>query len=156
MTKVLISLSILAAAALAADFAAGFAAWQKGDYTAALKEWQPLAEQGSRDAQYNVGLAYEEGKGVPQNYAEAAKWIERAANQGQVEAQHDIGAMYGIGKGVKRDYVRAYKWMSICAAKGNGGCASQRDLLAQKLKGSKLADAQRQASDWRPQEEPAH
>jgi hypothetical protein len=146
----------MAAVAFGADFAAGVAAWQKGDYAAALKEWQPLAEQGSRDAQYNVGLAFEEGKGVPQNYAEAAKWIERAANQGQVEAQHDIGAMYGRGEGVKRNYVQAYKWMSICAAGGNAGCASQRDLLAQKLKGSKLAEAQRLAAEWKPQEEPAH
>ena len=156
MTRILISLLTLATAVGAADFAAGLAAWQKGDYAAALKEWRPLAEQGSRDAQYNVALAYEEGKGVPQNYAEAAKWIARAANQGQVEAQHDLGAMYGRGEGVKRDYVQAYKWMSICAAKGNSGCASQRDLLARKLKGPKLADAQRQAADWRPQEEPAH
>jgi len=156
MTRFLISLSMMAAAAFGADFATGLAAWQKGDYAAAVKEWQPLADQGSRDAQYNVGLAYEEGKGVPQNYAEAAKWIERAANQGQVEAQHDLGAMYGRGEGVKRDYIQAYKWMSICAAKGNGGCASQRDLLAQKLKGSKLAEAQRLAAEWKPQEEPAH
>jgi len=156
MREVLILSSMMATAALAGDFAAGYAAWQKGDYAAALKEWRPLAEKGSPDAQYNVGLAYEEGKGVPQNYAEAARWIERAANQGEVEAQHDIGAMYGIGKGVKRDYVQAYKWMSICAAKGNGGCTAQRDLLAQKLKGSKLAEAQRQASEWRPREEPSH
>jgi len=156
MTKILISLLMMAAAVLAADFAAGLTAWQKGDYAAALNEWRPLAEQGSRDAQYNVGLAYEGGKGVPQNYAEAAKWILRAANQGQIEAQHDLGAMYGRGEGVKRDYIQAYKWMSICAAKGNGGCASQRDLLAQKLKGAKLADAQRLAAEWQPQEEPAH
>jgi len=152
---------ILAIASLAiavpasADFAAGLAAYQKNDYAGALKEWQPLADGGSPDAQYNIALLYVDGKGVVKNYTEAAKWFERAANQGHVKSQHNLGAMYGSGQGVKRDYVQAYKWMSICAAKGDGGCVSQRDLIEKKLKGAKLADAQRQASEWKPKEEGA-
>jgi TPR repeat protein len=138
-----------------ADFAAGLAAYQKRDYDAALKEWQPLADGGSPDAQFNVALLYEAGQGVPRNYEEAAKWFARAANQGHVRAQHNLGAMYGIGEGVKRDYVQAYKWMSLCAAKGDGGCVSQRDQIEKKLKRKKLARAQRLASEWKPTEEAA-
>jgi TPR repeat protein len=138
-----------------ADFAAGLAAYNKADYATALKEWQPLADSGSPDAQYNIALLYVDGKGVARNYEEAVKWFERAANQGHVKAQHNLGAMYAVGEGVKRDYVQAYKWMSVCAAKGNAGCASQRDQLEKKLKGSKLAEAQRQASEWKPVEEPS-
>jgi TPR repeat protein len=138
-----------------ADFAAGLAAYQKQDYGTALKEWQPLADGGSRDAQYNVALLYLDGKGVARNYDEALKWLERAANQGQLEAQHDLGASYARGEIVKRDYVQAYKWLSLCAAKGNGGCVTQRDLVEKKLKASKLAEAQRQAGEWKPVEEPA-
>lgn len=147
--------SLLPAAPAAADFAAGLAAYQKQDYAAALKEWQPLAEGGSYDAQYNVALLYLDGKGVARNYEEAAKWFARAANQGHVKAQHNLGAMYGIGQGVKRDYVQAYKWLSLCAAKGDGGCASQRDQVEKKLRSKKLAEAQRLASEWKPTEEPA-
>lgn len=146
--------SLVVAAPMAADFAAGLAAYQKQDYAGALKEWQPLADGGSPDAQYNVALLYLDGRGVPQNYEQAAKWFERAANQGQVQAQHNLGAMYGKGEGVKKDYVQAYKWLSLCAAKGNGGCLTQRDLVQKKLKGSKLAEAQRVASEWKPTEEP--
>lgn len=150
------AIALLAIAAPAsADFAAGLAAYQKNDYDAALKEWQPLADGGSPDAQYNVALLYIDGKGVARNYEEAAKWFERAANQGHVESQHNLGALYGSGQGVKRDYVQAYKWMSICAAKGNGGCATQRDLLEKKLKKSKLAEAQSLASEFKPKEEAA-
>jgi TPR repeat protein len=138
-----------------ADFAVGLAAYQKGDYAAALKEWQPLAESGSADAQFNVGLLYEAGQGVARSYEEAAKWFARAANQGHVKAQHNLGAMYGVGEGVQRDYVRAYKWLSLCAAKGDGGCASQRDQVEKKLKPRKLAEAQRLAGEWKPTEEPA-
>jgi TPR repeat protein len=140
----LLSLPILA------DFAAGLDAYQKGDYAAAQREWLPLAEQGSAAAQYNLALMYYDGKGVPQDYTQAANWFLRAAEQDYIEAQHNLGAMYGVGKGVKRDYVQAYKWLNICASKGNQGCAAQRDLVSKKLNASKLAEAQRLSSDWKP------
>jgi len=136
-----------------ADFAAGLTAYQKGDYETAFKEWQPLAESGGPDAQFNLALMYEGGQGVPRNYEEAARWFMRAANQGHVRAQHNLGAMYGIGQGVRRDYIQAYKWLSLCAAKGGSGCASQRDQIEKKLKPSKLAEAQRLTGEWQPKEE---
>ena len=139
-----------------ADFAAGVAAYQKQDYATALKEWQPLADGGSPDAQFNLGLLYLDGKGVPKSYDEAAKWFQRAADQGQVEAQHNLGALYAMGEGVKKNNVQAYKWFSVCAAKGNAGCASQRDLIEKKLRGAKLSSAQRLASEWKPSAEPTH
>src|SRR5580692_5464104 len=117
-----------------ADFQAGVDAYQKGDYVGAAKEWRPLAEQGDPVAQYNLGLLYLDGHGVPQSPAEAANWFRRAAEQDYTGAQHNLGAMYGSGQGVKRDLVQAYKWLNICAAKGNGGCVTQRDLIAKKLK----------------------
>jgi len=142
--------SLVLAMPATADFAAGVAAYQKQDYTTAFKEWQPLAEGGSYDAQYNIALLYLDGKGVARNYDEAVKWFGRAANQGQVKAQYHLGVIYEKGELIKRDYVQAYKWLSLCAAKGNGGCVAQRDLVEKKLKGSKLAEAQRLASQWKP------
>ena len=61
--------------------------------------------------------------------------------------------MYGSGQGVKRDFVQAYKWLNICAAKGNGGCVTQRDLIAKKLKPGQVAEGQRLATDFKPQKE---
>lgn len=152
--RVLACLIVLFVAGLArADFAAGVAAYQKGDYVTAAKEWRPLAEGGSAAAQYNLGLLYYDGHGVPQDYTEAVMWFKRAADQDYTEAQHDLGAMYGSGKGVKRDYVEAYKWMNICAAKGNGGCVSQRELLAKKLKPAQITQAQRLSSQFTPTKE---
>ncbi len=136
-----------------ADFASGLTAYQKGDFASALKEWRPLAEKGDSRAQYNLGLMYYDGQGVPQDYAQAANWFERSAQQDYVKAQHNLGAMYGAGKGVKRDHVVAYKWLNVCAAKGDAGCVSQRDLIAKKLNASKLATAQRMASDFTPKKE---
>lgn len=137
----------------AADFASGLAAYQKGDYVTAANEWRPLAEEGEASVQYNLGLLYLDGHGVPQDYTEAVKWFKRSADQDYTEAQHDLGAMYGSGKGVKRDYVEAYKWMNICAAKGNAGCVSQRELLAKKLKPAQITQAQRLSSQFTPTKE---
>ena len=145
----LLALSVLPAWA---DFAAGLSAYQKGNYEGALKEWQPLAENGDAVAQFNVGLMCYEGQGVRQDYARAAEWFQRAADQGYAKAQYNLGAMYGVGKGVKRDLVEAYKWLDLCAANGDSRCGAQRDLVAKKLSASKLANAQRLASDWKPKE----
>jgi TPR repeat protein len=136
-----------------ADFQTGLDAYKKGDYVGAAKEWRPLAEDGSAAAQLNIGLLYLDGHGVPLDYGEAAMWLRRSAEQDNTEAQHELGALYGSGKGVKRDYVQAYKWMNICAAKGNGGCIAQRDLIAKKLKAAQLADGQRLATEFKPQKE---
>jgi uncharacterized protein len=145
--------AVLASLPAWADFQAGLDAYQKGDYVGAAKEWRPLAEQGDPIAQFNLGLLYLDGHGVPQSYMEAANWFRRAAEQDYPQAQHNLGAMYGSGQGVKRDYVQAYKWLNICAAKGNGGCVTQRDLIAKKLKPGQVAEAQRLATDFKPQKE---
>ena len=58
------------------------AAYAKGDYATALRLLRPLADQGDAVAQYNLGVMHANGHGVPQNYAEAAKWYRLAADQG--------------------------------------------------------------------------
>jgi TPR repeat protein len=146
--------SLAAAIAGAADFAAGLAAYQKGDYAAALKEWRPLAEQGGAAAEFNLGLMYLEGQGLPQDYALAAAWFNKSAEQDYAKAQYNLGALYGAGKGVRRDYVQAYKWLNLCAAKGDARCAEQRDLVAKKLKASQLSTAQRLSSEFVAKKEP--
>ena len=146
-------LSLAVAVPLLADFSTGLAAYKKGDYVTAAKEWRPLADDGDAVTQFNLGLLYLDGHGVPQDYAEAVKWFRRAAEQGYTEAQHNLGAMYGSGQGVRRDYVEAYKWLNICASKGNTGCISQRDLVGKKLKHAQLTEAQRLSSEFAPKPE---
>jgi len=57
-----------------ADFQRGYAAFQSGDYAIALREWTPLAKQGDADAQFNLGLMYANGDGVPRDYKTAVKF----------------------------------------------------------------------------------
>ena len=47
-------------------------------------------EQGNVDAQLNLGDIYARGDGVPENLAEAVKWLRRAAEQGHADAQFSL------------------------------------------------------------------
>ena len=56
-----------------------------------------------RSAQFNLGLMYDKGEGVPQDDAEAVRWYRLAAEQGHAEAQANLGWMYDAGRGVPQD-----------------------------------------------------
>ena len=65
-----------------ADFETGLKAYKRGEYAAAHREWLPLADQGDAQAQFNLGLMYANGRGVPQDAAQALTWFRKAAAQG--------------------------------------------------------------------------
>jgi hypothetical protein len=130
------------------DWGEGLAAYRRGDYDAALREWRPLAEQGYDRAQYSLGLMYINGQGVHQDYKEAMKWFRKAAEQGFASAQFDLGVMYHNGEGVSQDYVQAFKWFNIAGANGNEGGNSKRGLVAIKMTPAQVAEAKKLAREW--------
>ena len=58
-------------------------------------------------AQYNLGVMYAQGQGVPQNYKQAVYWYKKSANQGDAFAQSNLGLMYAQGQGLPQDYKQA-------------------------------------------------
>jgi hypothetical protein len=64
------------------------------DFAEAAKWYLLAAEQELADAQCNLGLCYQTGRGVKQNNKEAVKWFIRAAQQGNKTAQHNLGLHY--------------------------------------------------------------
>ena len=74
-----------------ADVQAGVEAWRGGDYAQAVSEWQPLADAGDPDAQFNLGQAYKLGRGVPQDMARARDLFGLAAAQGHLQAEANYG-----------------------------------------------------------------
>ena len=72
----------LASAAVAGPFEDGYAAYDKGDYATAMRLWRPLADQGNAEAQYSLGLMYDNGQGVPQDYAQACHADGTRSNAG--------------------------------------------------------------------------
>ena len=109
----LISVSVFA------GFDEGLNAYKRDDYATALKEWQPLADQGDASAQYSLGRLYEYGMGVLLDSKQAADWYRKAADQGNANAQHYLGFMYNYGRGVPQDNKQAAVWYRKAAVQGN-------------------------------------
>jgi len=59
---------------------------KKRDYAAAARLVRPLAQQGDANAQYILGVFYDNGLGVPQDRVEAYMWLSLAASQGRENA----------------------------------------------------------------------
>ena len=84
MRRLLLVLPLLAFAVARpahADFLVGARAYQDGDFVTAIKEWGPLATMGDPRAQYNMGIMFSEGRGVPGDIGQARSWWEKAAAQ---------------------------------------------------------------------------
>ena len=113
----------------------GEAAFNRGDYATAIREFRPLAEQGKAFAQYNLGLMYYKGRGVPQDYAETVKWYRKAAEQGYAEAQHNLGHMYRNGEGVPQNYAKTLQWWRKAAEQGHARAQSNLGVMYEKGEG---------------------
>jgi localization factor PodJL len=82
-------------------------------------ELRQAAADGDARAQFEIAAIYTEGRAVPQDYAEAAKWYERSAAQGFVPAQYRIGNLYEAGQGVEQDFNVAKVWYQRGADAGH-------------------------------------
>jgi TPR repeat protein len=149
---------LLRASTIAVLAALSFAPAQAAPRTgAAFDHIYILAEKGDPRAQTRLGFMYAVGRGVPQNYALAARWQYRAACQGEPTAQYLLGLMYDKGQGVPQDYVLAYMWLDLATAAAapsqRAGFARMRDAVASKLAAPTLAKAQALAASWVPRPE---
>ncbi|WP_423822986.1 SH3 domain-containing protein [Salinisphaera sp. SPP-AMP-43] len=111
-----------------------------------LRENRPLAENGDASAQYNMGVLYDQGYGVEQDYAQARQWYEKAAAQHYGRAEHNLGIMYEAGKGMARDPSKAAHWFRRGA--DDGQAASQNNLAVLYMKGEGVPQNTGKAAFW--------
>jgi uncharacterized protein len=121
----------------------GQAAYQRGDYAEAMRLLRPLVERADAHAQTDLGLMYDNGRGVPKDYGQALAWFRKAAEQGYEAAQNDLGVMYALGQGVPQDYVQAYMRFNLA-----GSHASDAETRGKTP--DQIAEAVRMASEWKP------
>ncbi len=76
------------------------------------------AAEGDIDAEFDLGVCYEQGAGVEQDLEEATKRFRRAAEAGHAEAQCKLGAAYAYGIQVQQDYDQAIAWYTKAAEQG--------------------------------------
>jgi len=83
--------------------------------------YQPKANQGDADAQFNLALLYYTGVGIPQDRRYAIYWYKKAAEQGHIQAQYFLGKLYNFGEGeeVRQDFKLAVYWLTKAAEQGH-------------------------------------
>ena len=114
------------------------------------------AAQGIAWAQHNLGVLYDNGRGVPQDYVKARGWYEKAAAQGNAWAQHNLGVLYDNGRGVAQDSVKAFMWLDLAAAQltsnGKKLAVDNRDDAARRMTPAQIAEAQRLSQQCQAQD----
>ena len=117
------------------------------------KDGEPLMlAHGNARALGRLGFRYENGFGVPQDYAAAADLYRRAAEQGDTFAQCRLGLSYDSGHGAPRDFILSYKWLNLAAARAprreHDFYQRLRDAVAQKMSLEQVTEGQRLALIW--------
>jgi len=102
-------------ASFANDSLKGYEALEIKDYKTALYYLSYQANLGDDKAQYNLGIMYKKGLGVPVNLNEAFGWFFLAANQGNILASYALGHSYLKGSGIKKNYKLALKAFKFAA-----------------------------------------
>jgi TPR repeat protein len=130
----------------------GTSAYVGGDYVRAVRELTAAASRGNARAQGRLGFMYENGFGVPQNYAAAADLYRSAAAQGDTFAQSRLGLSYDKGHGVPQNAILSYKWLDLAAAKAPSRQRDfyrrLRDAVASKMSSDQIVEGQRLALMW--------
>lgn len=112
-----------------------------------------MAERGNQEAQFRLGLHYEAGEGVTQNFVQAVHWYKKSARDelgrsyfsmsrpgesvsllqfrsetenprpGLPDAKFALGRMYYLGRGVEKNDTKARKWFERAAVTGHQAAA---------------------------------
>ena len=85
----------------------------------AIKKTKEAAKLGDIEAQFDLGVMYDTGKGLEQDFTAAVRWYSEAAEQGHAKAQFNLAVMYDKGQGVKQDYAEVAHWYRKAAERGH-------------------------------------
>ncbi|MBA4423550.1 MAG: hypothetical protein C0390_10730 [Syntrophus sp. (in: bacteria)] len=136
-----------------ANYTKGMKHYKPDDAAAAVRDLKPLAEQGNPEAQFNLSSLYYQGVGVPQDYREAVQWMRKAAEQGHLFAQVTLGSLYveGLHNVIEKDPSQALMWFILAAGQGDMEAMELRDAIAERMTPTQIAEAQRLAREFKPQ-----
>lgn len=129
----------------AEDISEARAALKKRDYSDAAKKFRALAEEGNVDAQYQLGVLYSAGQGVPTNEGEAVGWFKRAAEAGNADAQWALAFRF-FSQGLPTDVDAGIHWVKKAA--GQGVPIAQTELGNVYFEGRGLAKDHAEAARW--------
>lgn len=102
------------------------------NYEAAASWFRKSSDQGNLNAQYNLGVCFENGLGVTRDLREAAKCYFSAAAAGYADAQYNLGVCYANGIGVREDFAESGRWYIRAAERGHPNAMCMLGLLNEK------------------------
>lgn len=101
------------------------------DYANAAKEYSKAADSGDATAQYNLGLIYENGKGVEVDRQKAKSLYLQAAEQGYGKAMSQLAGLYFKGIGGIRDEQQSLYWYKKAAELNDNNALYQLGLFSE-------------------------
>ncbi|MFZ4764406.1 MAG: tetratricopeptide repeat protein [Roseimicrobium sp.] len=79
---------------------------------------EQLAERGNSDAQFELGIRYLGGEGLPKNEKKAVEWLQKAAEQHSLPAMNALGTLSEEGIGLPKNEKAAVEWYEKAAKYG--------------------------------------
>lgn len=132
MKKPRMTILLVLALACVAPVVPTFAADETPDYIEEMRKWQPKAEAGDAEAQFQLGQMYALGHGFKQNFKTAAEWYAKSAEQGNAKARTALALCYGFGNGVEHNLEIARSWFEKAAAQDFSPAQVTMGRLAEK------------------------
>ncbi len=96
----------------------GYYYYECQNYDTAFRAFKCSADRGHSEAQFMVGLCYENGRGVDKDYVSAYKYYKLAAAQ-NAAARCNLGLCYELGRGVEKNNVLASMHYEFAARGGD-------------------------------------
>ena len=132
----------------------GLAALKSKDFPEAIRILLPLAVEGNAEAQFQIGLMYYKGDGLPKDRCVAIVWLEKAARQAHARAALMTGFTFYFGGGVKKSHELAYRWASFAHKLGHSQAKNQMFVFGHDLPQDKKDAIDRDMETWNPAQLP--
>jgi hypothetical protein len=113
--------------------------------------WYAASYFADSDAQYHLGRLYADGKLLPRDTVQAARWFRLAANKGHHLAQATLGAMLFNGNGIQRQAALGLFWLIVAkdsAKADERWITDSYDRAMAKATDDERAMAYRYLKDW--------
>jgi TPR repeat protein len=126
------------------------------DYAQAAEWYLKAADQSHSLAQFNLGIMYASGQGVPRDEAKSRVWMQKAADLGDAGAQYNIGMKHhrasldGLPEAAPESRIQAYKWLQLSAAQGYRGSEAAWAFVALAMTREDVADGGRRIAAFVP------
>jgi len=135
-----------------AQFSLGFCFASQGsepDYSQAAHWYQKAADQSHALAQFNLGVMYDRGQGIPRDEVRSMLWLGKAAQLGDAGAQYLLGMRrnrLGLAQepaAALESRIEAYKWLQLAAAQGYGSSEAGCDTVALSMTHQEVIESRR-------------